>query len=163
MPSFDVTSRFNFPELDNAVNNSRKALAARFDFRGATVEIDSDRKAKTLTVLSDDAMKVRAVKETLHGAAIKRGLDIKAFRWDEPQPAAAGKLRSVAKIADGIEQDKAKEIVKLIKDSKLKVQASIQGDELRVTAKQIDDLQSVIKLLGAADLGIPLQYVNMKS
>ena len=163
MPSLDIVSRFNFAELDNAVNNTKKAMAARFDFRGATVEIDVDRKEKKLKVVADDATKLRGIKEAFHTAAMRRGLDPKAFDWGETEPGLAGKVKSTVKIKDGIEQDTAKSIVRIIKDSKLKVQASIQGEELRVSGKQIDDLQAVMKLLNESDIGIPLQYVNMKS
>ncbi len=163
MPSFDIVSRFDFAELDNAINNTMKAVAQRFDFRGTHVELTANRKEKTLHAVSDDETKVRGLLEMFHSAAHRRGLDLKAFDWSEPRPTAAGRVKRDAKIRDGIEQEKAKQIVRLIKDSKLKVQASIQGEELRVSGKQIDDLQSVIKLLNASDLGIPLQFVNMKS
>jgi uncharacterized protein YajQ (UPF0234 family) len=163
MPSFDIVSRVNFAELDNAINNTLKAVAARFDFRGSPVEVTVDRKEKQLKLLADDATKMKGLREMFESAAHRRGLDLRTFDWKEPEPALAGKLKCHAKIRDGIEQDKAKEIVRIIKDSKIKVQASIQGEELRVTGKQIDDLQSVIKLLNGSGLGLPLQYVNMKS
>ncbi len=163
MPSFDIVSRFNFPELDNAVNNALKAVAQRFDFRGAIVEINVDKKEKKIKFVADDPTKMKGLRDMFESAAHRRGLDLKAFSWGEPEPGAAGKLKCEVKIQDGIEQEKAKSIVKMIKDTKMKVQASIQGDELRVTAKQIDDLQAVIKLLDGAELGLPLQYVNMKS
>lgn len=163
MPSFDVVSRFNFPELDNAINNTNKAVATRFDFRGATAEITLDRKEKNLKLLADDLTKLRGLKEMFLSACAKRGLAIKSFLWEEAEPALGGKVKCAAKISDGIEQELAKSIVRIIKDSKMKVQASIQGEELRVTGKQIDDLQAVMKLLDASDLSIPLQYVNMRS
>jgi uncharacterized protein YajQ (UPF0234 family) len=163
MPSFDIVSRANFPELDNAINNTHKAIAARFDFRGAVAEIAVDPKEKKLKIVSDDAMKVRGVREMFEHAAVKRGLALKTFAWTEPEPTVAGRLKQEAKIQDGLEQDIAKSIVKLIKDTKMKVQASIQGDEVRVTGKKIDDLQAVMKLLSGAGLNVPLQYVNMKS
>lgn len=163
MPSFDIVSRFNFAELDNAVNNTTKAVAARFDFRGATAEITASVKDKTLVLLADDGTKMRGLREMFESAAHRRGLDRKSFDWGEPEPAAAGKVRCTAKLLDGLEQELAKQITKLIKESKLKVQASIQGEEVRVTAKQIDDLQAIIKLLNAADLKAPLQFVNMRS
>lgn len=163
MPSFDIVSRFDFAELDNAINNTTKAIAARFDFRGSPVEMTVDRKEKLLKVTADDTTKMKGVKEMFLTAAIRRGLDSKAFDWPEPEAALAGRVKCHVKIRDGIEQEKAKQIVKIIKESKLKVQASIQGEELRVQGKQIDDLQSVIKLLGASNLGLPLQYINMKS
>jgi uncharacterized protein YajQ (UPF0234 family) len=163
MPSFDIVSRFNFAELDNAINNTRKAIAARFDFRGATAEIEVDRKEKKMKVVADDATKMRGIKEMFITAAMRRGLDAKAFDWGETEDGLAGKVKAAVKIRDGIEQDTAKQIVKMIKESKLKVQASIQGEELRVNGKQIDDLQAVMKLLNAAELPVPLQFVNMKS
>ncbi|MCW5764688.1 MAG: YajQ family cyclic di-GMP-binding protein [Phycisphaeraceae bacterium] len=163
MPSFDIVSRFNFAELDNAINNTLKAIASRFDFRGATAEISVDRKEKKLRILTDDGTKLRGIREMFESAAHRRGLDLKAFKWGEGEAGAAGKLKCEVKIQDGIEQDIAKQIVKQIKDSKLKVQASIQGEEVRVNGKQIDDLQSVIRLLNGANLGLPLQFVNMKS
>ncbi len=163
MPSFDIVSRVNFAELDNAVNNTTKAVAARFDFRGATAEITIDRKEKTMKFVADDSMKLRGLREMFESAAFKRGLVPATFDWQEPEPTIAGKLKCSVKLRDGLEQDLAKQIVKLVKDSKMKVQASIQGEEVRVTGKQIDDLQSVIKLVNGAGLGVPLQFVNMKS
>lgn len=159
----DIVSRFNFAELDNAINNTHKAIAARFDFRGHPVEITLDRKEKTLRFVADDGTKMKGVREMFESAAHRRGIDIKAFKWGENSNTALGKLKCEVKIQDGIEQEKAKDIVRLIKDTKMKVQASIQGDELRVQGKQIDDLQAVIRLVQGAGLGVPLQFVNMKS
>jgi cyclic-di-GMP-binding protein len=163
MPSFDIVSRVNFAEVDNAIVNTQKAIAKRFDFRGVTAEFELDKKEKKLKVLTDDDGKMRGIKEMFEQSAVRRGLSLKSFTWGEFEAAQAGKSKCEVMITDGIEQEKAKHIVRLIKDSKLKVQASIQGDELRVSAKQIDDLQSVIKLLNGSDLDVPLQFVNMKS
>ena len=162
MPSFDVVSRTNFAELDNAINNTKKAIAARFDFRGIHAEITVDPKEKKLKFVSKDTTKLKGMREMFEHAAFKRGIIHRTFAWGEPEPTLAGRLKWEAKIQDGIEQEKAKAMVKLIKDTKMKVQASIQGDELRVSGKQIDDLQAVMKLLDGADLGLPLQYVNLK-
>lgn len=162
MPSFDVVSRANFAELDNAINNAKKAVAARFDFRGATAEITVDAKEKKLKLVADDGTKLKGLREMFETAAQRRGIPLKTFAWSESEPTLAGKLKWECKIQDGLEQEKSKALVKAIKDSKLKVQASIQGDELRVTGKQIDDLQTAMKLLDAADVGVPLQYVNLK-
>lgn len=163
MPSFDIVSRVNYAELDNAINNTHKAIAARFDFRGVAVEIALDRKEKKLKFVADDEGKLKGVREMFETAVVKRGITLKTFSWGEYEHAMAGKAKCEVKLNDGIEQDKAKSLVRLIKESGLKVQASIQGDELRVNGKKIDDLQAVIRLLNASDLGIPLQYVNMKS
>lgn len=162
MPSFDVVSRFNFPELDNAINNTLKAIANRFDFRGSAVEITADKKEKKLKVVAEDGTKIKGVLEMFHAAAVKRGLDLKSFDWDEGELTAGGRMKKDAKIRDGLEQEKAKEMVRLIKDSKMKVQASIQGEELRINGKQRDDLQAAMRMLEGAGLGIPLQFVNMR-
>lgn len=163
MPSFDVVSRMNYAELDNAINNAKKAIAQRFDFRGATAEIELDRKEKLLKLVADDATKMRGLLEMLTSAVIRRGIEPKAMTPGEFEATALGKLKCAVKLHDGLEQDAAKAISKAIKESKMKVQASIQGEEVRVTAKQIDDLQAVMKLLTAADFGMPLQYVNMRN
>lgn len=163
MPSVDIVSRVNFAELDNALNNAKKAIAARFDFRGATAEFVLDQKEKTLKITADDEGKLRGIKEMFESAANRRGIPLKTFEWGEVEPALGGKVRWPVKIVHGIEQEKAKTLVKMIKETKMKVQASIQGDELRVSGKQIDDLRAVMKLLDGAGLDMPLQYVNMKS
>ena len=163
MPSFDIVSRLNWAELDNAINNTKKAIATRFDFRGCTAEITVDRKEKKMHVLTEDGTKQNAIQEMFESAAVKRGLALKSFDWGEPESGASGKMKRDVKIREGLEQDMAKQIVKLVKESKLKVQASIQGEEVRVTGKQIDDLQAVIKLLTGAGMPVPLQYVNMQS
>ncbi len=163
MPSLDIVSKMNYAELHNALNNTKKAIAQRFDFRGATADLELNEKEGTLKMVSDDGTKLNGIREMFESAAHRRGLSLKSFVWGEPEPALAGKVKREVKIQNGIEQDKAKNIVKIIKDSKLKVQASIQGDEIRVTGKQIDDLQAVMKMLTAAELDLPLQYVNMKS
>jgi uncharacterized protein YajQ (UPF0234 family) len=163
MPSFDIVSRVNFAELDNAINNAKKAIAARFDFRGVHAEITLDQKEKKLKFVSDDTTKLKGMREMFETAAQRRGIALKTFTWSEPEPTLAGRMKWEIKIQDGIEQEKAKNIVKIVKESKIKVQASIQGEELRVQGKQIDDLQATIKLLDGAGLDIPLQYVNMRS
>jgi uncharacterized protein YajQ (UPF0234 family) len=162
MPSFDVASKVNFPELDNAINNTHKMVQQRFDFRGQTAEIHLDQKEKKIKLVADDATKLRNFLEMFETCVQRRGIALKTFVWSDQEPTLAGKLKWEAKIQDGLEQDKAKALVKAIKDSKLKVQASIQGDEIRVTGKQIDDLQAAMKVLEAADVGVPLQFVNMK-
>ncbi|MDX2132275.1 MAG: YajQ family cyclic di-GMP-binding protein [Planctomycetota bacterium] len=163
MPSFDIVSRVDFAELDNAINNTHKAVAARFDFRGATAEISVDRKEKKMKFVVDDATKLRGLREMFESAAFKRGLVPATFDWQEPEPTVAGKVKCEVKLRDGLEQDLSKQIVKLVKESKLKVQASIQGEEVRVTGKQIDDLQAVMKMVNAGGFGVPFQFVNMKS
>ena len=163
MASFDIVSRIDMQELDNAVNNTLKEIATRYDFRNTKTQITLDKKAKIIHVVAQDKMKMEAVREMLIGKAVKRQIDIKSFRFQEPKPTSDAALKRDIEIREGIEQDTAKQIVKLIKDTKLKVQASIQGDEVRVNGKKIDDLQSVISAVNNADLDLPLQFVNMKN
>lgn len=162
MPSLDVVSRINWAELDNALNNTKKAIATRFDFRGCTAELSVVQKDKKLHIFTEDRTKQNAIREMFESAAVKRGLSLKSFDWQEPESGAEGKMKRDVKIKEGLEQDLAKQIVKTVKDSKLKVQASIQGEEVRITGKQRDDLQAVMKLLTGAGLPVPLQYVNFK-
>lgn len=163
MPSFDIVSRVEMQEVDNAVNNTLKAIAQRFDFRGSKTELTLDKKEKKIRILTEDKMKMEAVKEMLQQNAVKRKIDLKTLKFEEPQTAAGDTLRREVIIKEGIDQDTAKKIVKLIKDAKMKVQASIQGEEVRVSGKKIDDLQEAIALVKGGGIEIPLQFVNMKS
>src|SRR5262245_40583662 len=140
--SFDITSPVDFAEVDNALNQARKEIAQRYDFKGVTVDIAIDMTAKTLTLLTDDEMKMNAVWEMVQGRLTKRGVPVKNFKAGDSEPAAGGKLRRVVTIQQGIPIDAAREIVKFIKDAKLKkVQASIQGEQVRVTSPSKDELQ----------------------
>ena len=163
MPSFDVVNRIEMHELENALNNTKKAIQQRYDFRNSKTEITLDAKEKKLRILTEDKMKMEAIKEMFQSAAAKRKLDLRTFDWQEPQPGPQANLKREVKLREGLEQETAKKIVKMVKDSKIKVQASIQGEEVRVTGKNIDDLQAVIAMLKAADFEVPLQYVNFKS
>lgn len=163
MPSFDVVSKVDLQEVDNAVNNTLKEVANRYDFRGSKTELTFDRKEKKLHMLAADKMKMDALKEMFLQKAVKRGLEIKTFDFEEPTPTSGGALKRDVKLREGIEQQLAKKMVATIKQSKIKVQASIQGDEVRVQGKQIDDLQAVMQMLKGEDYDTPLQFVNMKS
>jgi uncharacterized protein YajQ (UPF0234 family) len=164
MPSFDIVSRTDLQETDNAVNNARKEIEQqRFDFRGAKYTFELDKKEKKLVLTAEDGTKINAMKETFTKHAIRRKVSLKAFDFKESETVGGGMVKIEAKIRDGLEQDIAKDIVKRIKGAELKVQASIQGDEIRCTAKKIDDLQAVIAMLNAdAEIKVPLQFVNMK-
>ena len=162
MPSFDIVNQVDLQEADNAINNTRKELESRWDFRNTKTEIAFDRKEKVVKVLTPDTMKMEAIKDIIIGKCVKRGVDPKCLKWGEVEPAAMGQVKREIKIQEGIEKDTAREIVKLIKEQKLKVQPAIQDDQVRVTGKQIDDLQEVITLLRSANFGVPLQFVNMK-
>jgi cyclic-di-GMP-binding protein len=162
MPSFDVVSRVDMQELDNAINMMKKEVATRFDFRGSKTEVSLDRKTGEVRVLTEDDMKLRAIREMLLSKAIKRGIDVKAFDFGQPEKAGGDMLRQQITVANGIDQEIARKLVKLVKDTKMKVQASIQGDEVRITGKNRDDLQAVIHRLKEEDVPVPLQFVNMR-
>lgn len=166
MPSLDIVSKLNFPELDNAINNAKKAVMARFDFRGSHTEIEivkeGEKKEQGIKLVADDDVKMKGLREMFESACQKRGILPRSFEWGEVEPALAGKVKCQAKIRNGIPQDKAKEIVKMIKDTKLKVQASIQGDAVRVTGAKRDDLQAAIALIRKAFPELPLGFGNFR-
>ena len=162
MASFDIVSRIDLQEVDNAVNISRKAILARYDFRGSKTEISLDKKDKKIHISTEDDMKMRAVQDTLIENLVKRKVDRRCFEPKANEMAAQGMIKREIAIKEGVDTDQARNIVKMIKDKKLKVQAAIQDQQVRVTGKSIDDLQSVIQMLRAANLPIPLQFVNMQ-
>ncbi|HRF18586.1 MAG TPA: YajQ family cyclic di-GMP-binding protein [Chitinophagaceae bacterium] len=160
MPSFDIVSKVDAQALDNAVNVTTKEITNRFDFKGSHVVIDLDKKEFNIKLETEDDMKMRQLIDVLISRAHKQGIAPEAFDTSK-QGAQSGKVwRKEVKVRNV--QEDAKKIVKLIKDSGLKVQASINDDLVRVTGKKIDDLQSVIQLCKTSNMGIPLQYVNMR-
>lgn len=166
MPSLDVVSRIDYTELDNAINNTKKAIATRFDFRNAQIEFEVVKKDKVIKIHADDEGRMKSIQEMFLSAAIKRGFDVRSFDFQDIEAARHGALGNVkreVKLKDGLPSELAKQIVKIIKDSKIKVQASIQGEEVRLTGKQIDDLRTCMAMLDKAGLPQTLQYVNMKS
>ncbi len=160
MPSFDVVSQVNLQEVDNAVNQARKEIAQRYDFKDTRTEIAWDKKA--ITIVSESEFKVKAVVDVLQSKLVRRGVSLKSLKYAPIEPAAGGRARQVIEIQQGIDPERAREIVKVIKDSKLKVQAQIQADQVRVSGKKRDDLQEVIRLLREQDFGLPLQFVNFR-
>jgi cyclic-di-GMP-binding protein len=162
MASFDIVSRIDLQEVDNAVNISKKAILARYDFRGSKTEISLDKKDKKIHVTTEDDMKMRAVQDTLIENLVKRKVDRRCLEPKANEMAAQGMIKREIAIREGVDPDHARNIVKMIKDKKLKVQAAMQDQQVRVTGKNIDDLQSVIQMLRAANLPIPLQFVNMQ-
>jgi uncharacterized protein YajQ (UPF0234 family) len=162
MPSFDIVSKVDAQALDNAVNVTSKEITNRFDFKGSHVLIELDKKTFQLKLEADDDMKMRQLLDVLVSRAHKQGIAPEAFDMTK-EGAQSGKIwRKEVKVRNGLVQEDAKKIVKLIKDSGLKVQASINDDLVRVTGKKIDDLQAVIQHCRTANLGIPLQYINMR-
>ena len=163
MPSFDVVSSFNMQEVDNAVNMVVRDISQRYDFRGSSTKVTLDKSQKSITIEADNTMQLSAVVDMLKSRAISRKVSLKVFKFHEEESAAGTSIRQRVSLREGIDRDRAKSINKMIKDKKLKVQSQIQGEQLRVTGKKIDDLQSVIEMLKSANLDIALQYVNMKS
>lgn len=163
MPSFDIVSKVDLQEVDNAVNNVRKELDTRFDFRNVKTDLELNRKDKALHVVTGDEMKMRAIQDLLKVHFTRRKLDPRSLEFKELEATSQGRVKMDILIREGISKDTAQKIVKLIKAQKLKTQAAIQDEQVRVTGKQIDDLQAVIKLLDGQEFDVPLQYVNMKS
>ena len=159
--SFDIVSKTDYAEVTNAINQTTKEVSQRFDFKGsnATVELQG----KDLVLSAEDETKLRNVNDILQSKLVKRGVSLKALDYQKIEPAAGGTVRQTVKIQQGIPGEKAKEIVKTIKDSKLKVQASIQGETVRVSGKDRDTLQEVISMLKARDFGIDMTFDNYRS
>ncbi len=162
MPTFDIVNRVDMQEVDNAVNNTKKLISTRYDFKGSKTELKLDKTGNTITIITEDDMKLRAIEENLGINLAKRKVSPKAMKFKDIEQTFQKMVKREITIQVGIETDTCKKIVKLIKEMKTKVQASIQEDQVRVTGKKRDDLQEVIAMLKEQDLGIPLQYVNMK-
>ncbi len=160
--SFDIVSKMNIQETDNAINQAVKEIQTRFDFRGSKTEITLSKEKKEITIISDDEFRLKMVIDILESKLLKRGVAGNALSYGKVEPAAAMTVRQVAKLIEGIEQEKAKEIVKMIKEMGVKVNATIQGDQLRVTAKSKDDLQKVMATLRTNYTKLPLQFTNFK-
>ncbi|HET9030142.1 MAG TPA: YajQ family cyclic di-GMP-binding protein [Candidatus Aquilonibacter sp.] len=159
--SFDVVSRIDEQELDNALNQARKEIENRFDFKNSKTSIESDGKAK-ITIISDDELKMKNVIDVIQSKAVKRGIDLKAFDLGELEPAANSTVRRVITLRNGIPKDKSKALMEKIKALKLKVNAQYQDEQIRVTGKSRDDLQKVIAELKAMDFDLPLQFTNYR-
>lgn len=160
--SFDIVSSVDMQEVDNAVNQAIKELRNRYDFRGSKSSIELLKSEKKIMFVGDDDLKLRNLQDILKTRMAARNISVKALKFEEPEKAFEGTLRQEVELINGIPQDKAKEIVRLIKESGVKAQASIQGDEIRVTSKSRDELQSVIQMLREASLEIPLQFTNYR-
>ncbi len=161
--SFDVTSPIDFQEVDNALNQARKEIGQRYDFKGAKADITLSTTDKTLTLVADDEFKMKALWEIVQTRLVRRGVPIKNFKATESEAAAGGTMRRVIPIQEGIPIEAAREIVKFLKDQKLKkVQASIQGDQVRVSSPSKDELQEAIRVLREKDFGVSLHFGNYR-
>ena len=160
--SFDIVSEVDFQELDNAINQALKEILQRYDFKGSKSEITFNKKENVINVLSDSDFKLKSVIDILQNKMIKRGISIKALKYGNVEPASGGTVRQEIKLQQGIEKEDAKNIVKMIKDRKLKVQATIQDEQVRVSGKDKDDLQDVMKLLRESELEFAFQFTNYR-
>ena len=161
--SFDITSTVDLQEVDNAVNQARKELAQRYDFKGSKAAIDFNKGESTLALSAEDGFKLDAVWEVLQTRLVRRQVPVKNMKLGEVEQASGGTVRRVITLQQGIPTEAAKEIVKFLKDQKLKkVQGSIQSDQVRVTAPSKDDLQDAIRLLRGHDFGVELQFGNYR-
>ncbi len=160
--SFDIVSKVDMQEVDNAMNQARKEIIQRYDFKGSKSSIELKEKELEIILISDDDFKMKAVVDILQSKFVKRGVPLKALTYGTVETAAGNTVRQVIKLQNGIDKESAKLITKMIKDSKLKVQAQIMEDQVRVSGKSKDDLQSVMALLRQADLKFAVQFTNYR-
>lgn len=163
MPSFDIVSKFDAQTLDNAINNAKKEILNRYDFNDSKSTIELDKKTNEITIVTENDMRLKAIVDSIISRMVKQNLDPKALDMGKEEYASGNMLRKEILVREGIDKEVAKKIVKKIKDSGLKVQASIMDDQVRVQGKKIDDLQAVISVCRGEDFGQPLQYINMRS
>ena len=160
--SFDVVSKLNLQEVENAVAQANKEITTRFDFKGSVSKVEWDKKESVLTLYSDNEPKLKSVVDIIQSKLIKRGVSIQAMDYQKIEAAESATVRQKVKLKQGVESEKAKEITKAIKESKMKAHGSIQGDMVRVTSKSKDELQNVMALLRGQDFKLPLQFENYR-
>lgn len=161
MPSFDIVSEVNMQEVDNAVNQARKEIQSRYDFKGSVAEIQWDK--KELCYIAEDDYKLGAMKTILQQKLVKRGIDIVSLKYEDIVPTSHKSLKQVCKISQGIDKESAKKITTSVRDSKLKVSTQIKDEKIQVSSKSIDSLQECMAFLRSKNFGIPLQFNNMRS
>ncbi len=162
MPSFDIVSQIDYQEVLNAINGVQREIGNRYDFKNVKWSLELDKKEKHMIATAESDYALDQIQSSLKGCFVKRKLDTKALDFQTPEKASGNSLRQTIKIKEGIEQEMAKKITKAIKDSKMKVQTSIQGQELRVSGKSKNDLQSTIQLVKDLNLELPLQFINFR-
>jgi uncharacterized protein YajQ (UPF0234 family) len=162
MPSFDIVCDVDVQEIDNAVNQVSRELTTRFDFKGGISNITFDRNEKVIKIVADDDMKLRSIHQILQTKLAKREIDLRSLSYGKEEPGSGKQLKQTIKLRSGLEKEDGKKIMQFIKGLDTKVQAQMQDDQVRVTGKQIDDLQKVIESLRTSGLGLPLQYINMR-
>lgn len=162
MPSFDVVSKVNIQEVKNGIDNTRREVDTRYDFKGVVASIDYQEEESAITLVASDKMRLTALVEMLKQKLAKRNVSLKSIEFEEPQPAGGDTLRQRAIVKQGLSEEERKRITKLIKDSKIKVNSQIQGDQVRVSGKNRDDLQLAISHLKSVVQDLELQYVNFR-
>jgi cyclic-di-GMP-binding protein len=163
MPSFDIVSKIDSQTLDNAINNAKKEILNRYDFSTSKSSIELEKKTNVITILTEDDMRLKAITDSIISRMMKQNLDPKSLDFGKETIASGNMIRKEIKVKEGIDKEAAKKIVAKIKDSKLKVQASMMEDQVRIQGKNIDDLQKVISLCRGEDFGQPLQFINMRN
>lgn len=163
MPSFDIVNETDIQKLDNAINTARKEITSRYDFNSSKTSLELDKKTLEIQILTENDMRMKAVQDIMISRAMKQGIDPACLDFGKEHYASGNMIRKDVKIKKGIDKETAKKIVKIIKDSGKKVQASIMDEQVRVTGKKLDELQEVIALVRVEDLGLPLQYVNFRN
>jgi cyclic-di-GMP-binding protein len=163
MPSFDIVNEIDLQKLDNAINVAIKEITSRYDFHGSKTELNLDKKTMVIMFITENDMRIKAIQDILISRMMKQGLDSAALDFGKEHYASGNMIRKEVTVKKGIDKETAKKLVKVIKDSGLKVQASIMDDQLRVTGKKLDDLQAVIAQVKGFDAGIPLQFTNFRS
>ena len=161
MPSFDIVSKVDMQEVDNAVNQTIKEIIQRYDFKGSKSEVALEKDG--IRILADDDFRLKAIIDILQSKFVKRSLSLKSMQYEKTETASGGMIRQMITIQQGISKEKGKDINAVVKETKLKVQSQIQDDQVRVTGKNIDDLQEVIRVLKGKDLGVELQFINFRS
>jgi uncharacterized protein YajQ (UPF0234 family) len=160
--SFDIVSKVDLQEVLNAVQQAMKEIGQRFDFRGSRSNIELNKDKHEITLTSDDESKLKSVTDILQTKLVKRGISLKALNYGRIEPAAGNTVRQVVTLQQGIPVEKSKEIVKIIKETKMKIQGEIQKDQVRAKAKKIDDLQALMKIIREKDLGIHIEFINFR-
>ena len=163
MPSFDIVCQSDLQEVDNAVNQASREIQNRFDFRGGKSSLKLLKDQKKIEILADDEMKLRSIHQILETKFAKRSLDCRLLKYNDFEQGSSQLLKQSIDLQDGLSKENAKKITKMIKESKLKVQSQIQDEQVRVSGKKIDDLQEVMRVVKESDLGLPVQFINMRN
>ena len=162
MPSFDIVSKIDHQKLDNAINVAMKEIVNRYDFHGSKSELNLDKKTMSLEIITENEMRLKAIQEIIISRMMKQGLDPACLDYGKEHYASGNMIRKDIKVREGVDKETGKKIVKMIKDSGIRVQASIMDEQVRVTGKKIDDLQQVISVVRSQHTGLPLQYLNFR-